>query len=56
MDGAFQFYADLLDSIREVRAQLKPKDHTEDVMITTVFRKVSSYVGTESQGLDNVQM
>lgn len=47
LDGAFQFFSDLNDSLLKVRAIKKPKT---DVTIRYFFVRASSYRNTESTG------
>ena len=50
LNGAFQFFSDLLNSINKVRAARKPRTEDEDVIVRFNFHRVSSYHNTESTG------
>ena len=50
LNGAFQFFSDLLNSINKVRAARKPRSEDEDVIVRFNFHRVSSYQNTESTG------
>lgn len=50
LNGAFQFFSDLNESLLRVRAFKKPKDDSEDVIIRYYFQRASSYRNTESTG------
>jgi len=56
LNGAFQFFSDLLNSINKVRAIKKPTCEEEDVLVRFNFHRVSSYRNMESLGAENVSI